>query len=873
MLEGVSLGRAALVEKFGVSNRLAVRIGALLAKGVQVTATVLEMAAPGAPFESVLLHADILARADELNEELLRATADELGAAIEPLAVVDRGVVRLIALQEEVLAEGGWPEPERTPSPTRPPDPAGAMPAIIGPEEAEHLFSPEEIARLKLEALTSADEGQRIAAIRRLQYAPINAREKGSIFLQVLLDPISPARAEAVKGLESLGFDHDTAEAIRDIFEEDERRRTAALHRLGALLARLDAAEKQIVLAILIGALRELSAVTAQVQILHILCEGAPVFAARPELCANVIGVCVHSLLSGSPDLEQPTWEFVMRVAELDPATLARQVRAQLSTLRDAHVRVFLFTMLVHIEHDTDSAESLAREMVRELVSGEAEELDQQKLGHNIVAIGEPAIRPLMDALRSGDNRSRTMLIGFMDPLMDTVPEAASFAPDLADLYLACLRSGDRRLRLEVIRSRVFTHPNVPPPKRRELAETLVQDMGFFTLPETLDRVDNLLEILGADAAQALYDLARDEPRSPEADRAIRILARIDRQRQLPERLRAAVLKLARRHADDRHTRGGFALALGVLASAPKAGVREGEEAARHLQAQVGKVQFHADVLNALGHLGAGPNLPLKQRLDIARLYSGLLDQTELHRDDLMREVETPDGRLYEFGPRAEFDAVALPVVIVCIRRMCLSEHVSDALRNRLAGRLVDIWDAVASWKAMWGPRSSEELAGALGAIGMWQATPVKLKIRIGRALQQFPERISAVRALGEIAGAAEPDDELNAMILDSGLIVLDRWSRETMTEDEREAVLAALARIAARPQLNPRSRRVQSFRREVVAQLFENLREERFWTRAPLERIRDAEGTSRALQKEIAARLADVFAIARQDPRKRTGP
>ena len=45
-MEGVRLGKEELVRTYGVSQRLAVRVGALLAKGFEVSGTLLEMRGP-----------------------------------------------------------------------------------------------------------------------------------------------------------------------------------------------------------------------------------------------------------------------------------------------------------------------------------------------------------------------------------------------------------------------------------------------------------------------------------------------------------------------------------------------------------------------------------------------------------------------------------------------------------------------------------------------------------------------------------------------------------------------------------------------------------------------------------------------------------
>lgn len=116
-MEGVRLGKDELVRAYGVSQRLAVRVGALLAKGLEVSGTLLEIAGPGSAIEKLLLHPEMLALADlpagrpaRPMEEAIRRLARETGAAAEgDLALAESpGGGRVLALEEELLAQEGW---------------------------------------------------------------------------------------------------------------------------------------------------------------------------------------------------------------------------------------------------------------------------------------------------------------------------------------------------------------------------------------------------------------------------------------------------------------------------------------------------------------------------------------------------------------------------------------------------------------------------------------------------------------------------------------------------------------------------------------------------------------------------------------------
>ena len=86
-MEGVRLGKEELVRTYGISQRLAVRVGALLTKGFEVSGTLLEIAGPGSAIEKLLLHPEMLASAERLTIAAVSKLARETGAASAPHSI------------------------------------------------------------------------------------------------------------------------------------------------------------------------------------------------------------------------------------------------------------------------------------------------------------------------------------------------------------------------------------------------------------------------------------------------------------------------------------------------------------------------------------------------------------------------------------------------------------------------------------------------------------------------------------------------------------------------------------------------------------------------------------------------------------------
>ena len=877
-MRGLRLSRKQLIEEFGVGRRLAVRVGALLAKRVQITAAVIEMASPRSAMERLLTRPEIL-NAGTLTTETLTQLARETGAHDDgPFVVAEEGDWKTIALEEEQLAEEGFRdasgrgEPEPTGTALARPVETAAASGIFDHDASAELFTPEEVARLKLEALTSADRDARVSAMRRLQYAPISREEKGSIYLKVLLDPISPVRSEAVKALEGLGFDPDTAEAVQTMFEGDEHAREIAVQRIGALFDPLPAAQQQVVLAILAETLREAPSTDFIRHLLRVLTQAAAAIAAAPAQLRDLVRICFEKLVADLPQNGPVVRALFARVGALTPGHLADLVQHEIESLRTPAIRVFALTLLAQLDLDPPRKQAVVGLMADDLADMAASEIDLQKLGHNLAALGEVAAGPLLERFRAGTPAQKAFLSQFLDMVCVDHHADAAFRNRVVQEALACLRIADNRQRLALMRCRVLTAADLPAPLRKQVAEELIRSLHSYENPDILDRLTDALERLGVDAVEPLFHVIRDAPHGPRADRAVRVIAAVLGPASQEAWQRAGnvarIVAFARKLLDDPRTvLGGYAHALGAICANPAFSADQAGELMGALVSKMGKVPYPADLLEALGRLAASPHCPLPRKIELTRMFSTLMQ----HEDDeeLVREIDTPDGKLYEFGARAEFDAEILPVVVAGLERICLAETTSQALREQLITEMLGIWEGVAAWRIIWGPRSTQALSSALGRIGSAADTPTATRVRIARMLQQQVGRMSVVRALPDLCSSEDDNPELNDLAVDVGLALIAQWIGPELADEERAIVLGSVARIAARPQLPPRNSRVRRLREHAADLLFDALRKGAAWSRASLELLRDCPNLPKNLHKQIADRLAQASAIVKSSGSK----
>jgi transposase len=889
-MEGVRLGKDELVRTYGISRRLAVRVGALLAKGFEVSGTLLEIAGPGSAVEKLLLHPETLASADRPTVEAIRKLARETGAASEgELALAESpGGGRVLALAEELLAQEGWRgQAAKEPTALAPRPGFSGMP-VLDRKEASGLFNAEEIARLKLDALAGRDADERVSALRKLVYAPISAHEKGGIYLRALLDSAGPVRSEAMKAIESLGFNRDMADAIQALFAGRGRARGAALRRIGDLMGRLNPAERKIALAVLLETFRESQIQGPNDPMLELLDEADAILAESPEIVPEMARVYIQHLLAAPAKLGETLRDRLARLAAAAPAAVLGKVWEEIGTVSEPGSRALLLGLLIETEQDEERRVRLCGIVAEELVRREQDEVMRQKLGHALVKLGPPAAEALLARFAAGSNPERAALVQFLDAASVDQPLPPETLSRIAGLLLEALKLADLRLRAEILNTRILAHPQLSPEFRRAAAQALLPLLRSADHPESSDRAAALLETLGEVAAEGLLDVARKHPNAPEAETAIRALGRILGVAQPPpavridsaapaqarapvphgfeQLVRSAYDFLSRRVASPATAQGGAAAALGLIASSPAVSPEEARKALELLLSRLGRVRWHGDLVEAIGRVGAGAGISAEQRIRVSHLLGRIIERPSSREDARLREVQTSRGKVYEIAGRIEFDSETLPAAVRGLEAIALSPETTGALRRQVAEQLLRTWEGVGKWTVIWGPRAAETLVQTLGRIGADERSDGPTRARIAQGLLLGIERLSVVRALEAIFSPAAAAPELGGLAAPTGAKLLDHWIQPEITPEELQAVLSAAAGAACRPEIPARSPQARRLRERVSELLFDALRTGHPWARPALQKMRDSAAIPARMRKEIAGRLDQAISVLRMD-------
>ena len=882
-MDAVRLNKGELIEKFGLSNLMAIRIGALLGQRVGVTEAVLEMAAQGGAAEKMLRHPKVLKLAGQIDTEALHAVASETGAADEgPFVVVESDGWRTIALEEEMLAEEAWsaddgaetmdagPQQALVPMSNRQ---SSLSQNVLDADELSAAFSPDEIAQLKLSALTSTDSGVKIESMRRLMFAPIGDEEKGAILLKILIDPISKVRAEAVTCLRTLGFDSSLAEAVTALVESDEAGKVFGADRIGRQLDGASEQETFIVVELLLEQLREAPSTRVVESLVRALGAAGPFLSKSETHLKQLVDACILRLASGERELAGAQRRALLEIGRHDPNGVAGLLWEEVETTQAHDVRVFLMTTICQLDVKGELANVIAEAVAQEMVEPEVDEDSRLRLRYGAARLGAVCLGPLLSRLPVVTPEWQCTIIGVLDAISTERPVSRADKTLVASRLLDLLKVADRQVSICILQTRICSDEGVEERVQAALAREFLGNLREFLLPDVQERIKAALVRIGPRGVTPILDFVEDAPNEEDSMVAMRVLGEIVEEHghriELEGVHRAEQICLGCWH-DDAMTHGSHVYALAHLCARGLLSEEATNRLAAECRERLWEVPYPFDALEALGILGGSPHCDLDHKVAIARILIELVERKP--PEEIGSEVATEDGVVYVFGKETDFDTIVLPLVVRGLERICLATNTTRSLRGNIIKCLLDVWGTITQYKVVWGPLAVSALTEAIGRIGGDGHTSLPYRVHIARVLSRHVDRFSVVMSVGELFMRAGSSPELDALAVEAAGKMIDEWDVPDVTVDERLGFLLSLARTLSREDLDPEDKHVRSLRRRGNDLHFDALKGGLLAVREALTLMKECPTLPQRQRDEIEDRLSKTFGLmaSQRGPRPR---
>jgi len=862
LVHAVHLPRDELQHKFGLSSRLVARLGALMAKGLGFSESVLELAAVERDMAELLLSTGILEQADALTTWKLEHLARELGleefVERNPLCVLEQPDARILALMDEVDAEAVWDEqPDHSAETPLAVAEVAATPA--GPGVAG-LVADEDVDELKLTILTSAEPKRKIEAIRKLSYARLSPNEKGKLLVSALADDSTEVRVEATRALGPLGLDPDLAVQIRELFQGEMSEKRIAARVLGRFAGEGTFLERAVTFVVVSKALGEEPFKGSRTELLEALRELSDVMVADEGFASEAAAQLVTVLADSDQTGRALARDVLARLTQASPEKMGEMLWKRLPDIDEPVVRAaFLFAIGPHLPSGID-VEEFARLVIAE--SLRFSELDPECWQLRVLAagLGDDAVAPAVKMMSAVPPHARMSLFRLIDLLCRGRDLSDKSYRAVGEAVVNLLAAGSDAERVALLGLACLTESRFSSNTRQRIAAELLRELDSALMEKTLEQIDEALISLGPATLAPIIDYVKKERETPSSLRALRALGMVvtqmsspsERERGLIESAANTCLKLISSAPPD----GAPMIVLGQLCSTGLLKDRTLQRAAKLLRDSLRTSPFPFQAVEGLGWLASSPEISLQLRVEIGnsllRLFESKLPE------DLLRERQTVDGTVLDVGAEAKAYNEMLPAAIDGLRRICLASNPDSALRERIVKSFLEKWRLLNEWEEVWGPANVAALADALGDIASDPSLSRDDRARIAGALAGSLGRLSVVRALTRILLLDGDSVELGEVARSVAETLLGkRLAERGLAPEEREAILGALGAIASRRALGRRSHSLPRLRARIVSALEGALREHLGVAHEWLFRLKESDALSEFQRREIGRRLS----------------
>jgi hypothetical protein len=857
-----------LMARYGVGRRLATRIVALLSRSIDVSGTLLAEAGAEEPLTRLLLDPELLRDPGVLQEGWVHSRARELGfqeADLLRVVVHEETGWRTLALEDDLLAEGAVASGVRE-------DDGLALvakaPHEITTRETQELFTPEEVARLKLAVLTSQNSDERIEALRKLVFAPMSGPQKAGVFVTVLTDREAEPRVrrEAIRSLEQIGFRSDMAEAIRNLFTESTEDAVYAVQRLGSLLREAEQGEAAVVLAVLLEVLDHNQDLRVVRELLRLIARQAGLLVTNYQKTESFAQSALRQLVRDFDELRLEVEDALDACAKEAPDLVGGLLWQELRRADSPRVRSLLLGVIEGLPRTATQLADLAERAVTELLNPMLPESEKARLRYALVRVGEPAVLVGLGRIADATGVQRSECIRLLDVVCTESQVSDETLTRAVRALLDLLKLGDTVTRRSVVQASVLADPRLPGDLQRELSAELLSLMAELNLPDSLDLIQNALRRIGPEALEPAYEFVRSNYPSEAGERTVLVLADIveNHPGEVEEGLARRVYDLCNNLlADDGVENGAFVMALAAVCGHTEWGAGVFDGSFQYLKSRVWSLPYSMDVLDALAMMAGSRNIGPAQQQELFGLFDAIVRFRARTGIGVRRKTE--HGVVYEFGREIQYDIRAVPAAVRGLERICVSERAPGELRAEIAKRLLILWEGVSKVRIIWGPAAVDALIRAMCAAACCGEASVGMRVRLGASLLRFLNKVRVIDSIGQICSQPDDSEELRRLALQACGDMLREWDVSAVQDEERRlALLKAAARIACNPALDAAEETVHRLRERTLQALFSGLRSGMDDVRDSLLMMRECPGIGEAQVYEIDERIAKAFGLIR---------
>lgn len=859
-----------LVESFGASRRVVTRLRALARRGVFVSETVIEFATDedGKPLQRLLLAKKLLDVAAKLDEDKLAKLAGEQSPQFfdeNPLSVRAFPDGLVICLEEEADAE-----PETTTAEDEQTAlaaiPEGRATSVIAKDEARRLLTSDEVSRLKMDLVTSSEPGRRLEAVRKLYLSELPRADKLKLFLTALRDRDADVRAEAARALGGLGLEGALTENLAKAARGATDERVVAVTNLNRVMEKVDPAQRQLALGLLIEFVtpsEEREVVQAS---LGVLATRIPAQDSGARLASHLHKQMIELLQVRYHVYEDACRKVYNTLFEHDRPGMSKRLTATVDEVSQPELRFFALSLIT--EHDLESASAppVVKQLIEGLTTGSELDRNFQACGAALTRLGEKAVDGLLEALQSANDTAKGRIIDLLGHMLrkgaqTDYPVSKDSAARIAESFLSLYHEAAPDVCTALLESGFFEHPALTDEARRDAAEAFLESLHEFRFDRQVELVHAALERCGhvavAPLRRAMVESGHDVTRAtaarllPEVIEHDEAITRDELETTVQE-----IREITDAEESDFPDRGDLYIALGRIGGHAGVPAKLAEELSSTLRERLGRSSNTYAILEGLGHLAAGRNLPRDERLEVGYLLLRVLKRGLPGMSGRIRKNEEGEEVLH-FGRETTAYTDMIPRILEGLGRMINAEETPDALFEAITQDLIKLWKEIIDYQRIWAPAATMTLSRLLGQIALGERTGRRMANDIADLLSRKLILMPVMRVMSELMLQDQDSERMDHIAQKVFGELMKRLGEEPPPEaTERRAILQALTSIAQRRRVGENERDIVHARKVIIEALFDAMRDRIGHAREMLQQLSETSTLSETMRNDIARRL-----------------
>lgn len=801
-----------IINSLSLSHRLRARAGALLARGIGITAALLETAEPRSELEAFLLAPALMKNAELLTEktftEILNAYSDDL----KDLVVFQKekgGRGCLMLTDEKIAGEILGPSSESVKHKLA--QSSGEKRSAVDQTDREDAARLDDPDSLKMTILTSADTETKVETIRQMLFSEHDTIDKGNLFFAALSDEDSTVRAEALKAMNRIGLDADLADAMLALCSGSSPEIPASVKRLAGILTKVTRGEAVIGAKILVSRLKDNVSTDSIIAIVQTLAGMIEKIRDEKSAVLEISEQVLRVFIREPYRTAVITQTYFRKVLPFKHPEIFAFLFNEVFRIDDVRISSVIVSLLFPFEKDRNRKKKMLEHIMLNIEEVSGSEEGKRMVVSALAVIDSSTVYTLVSHyFGSYSDDVKISILYYLGSALRRGKIPARTFSKLTEIFIDILRTENSKLVIVLLESGMLSHPNISREKKKTVAWELIRLWEVFTIPYLQYALEDTLSNLGAEAAEVMFDFVQQYPESETAVNISPILG--DGVQHLSAEKNGYEKKVFSKCVNrgielfkaDIHCKGVLAEMLGKACASSLMTKKKAGQIYELLSGAEDYTEHRAKILEGLGWLGASSNVDFSVKAALAGRFERLLN---IKLPDVKgRKFREDDMNVFVLGPEADIYTDFLPAVISGLVRIGTSLKPERELQGRILKAILRMWRKTSSWDAILGPAASSALVEGMRSFGTMDSIGPETKKLILSELCKWKNQLYVLEAIGKMAVKGPEEYEftdLYAEVLNEILGMLKR-ENDVYSEKEKMVILGCYSNIISSRRIDP---------------------------------------------------------------------